>query len=128
MNQRPYPCDLTPPPCQNRTNSKQSATKGMTMIKQKPRKPAGAIILPCKWRVSISLVFKRCKAERGFSSRKVGCPTGHGQLLAGRWRKLAYSQMPDDNGPKAPSAKTFARGFEGFCSEYRGCNKLMVNL
>ena len=49
-----------------------------------------------------------------FASRKVGCTPGHGQLLAGRWRKLAYRQLPDNNRPNGTTCQTFCEGFSLF--------------
>jgi hypothetical protein len=35
-------------------------------------------------------------------------------LLAGRWWKLAYDQILDNNRTKAQSAEAFKKGFAGF--------------
>ena len=40
---------------------------------------------------------------------------GYVLLLAGRWWKLAYSQILDNGITKAQSAKDVKKGFLGFC-------------
>ena len=41
-------------------------------------------------------------------------------LLAGRWWKLAYDQVHDDNRTKAHSAKTSKKGFLWFWLNWKG--------
>jgi len=43
-------------------------------------------------------------------------------LSTGRWGKLAYSQIHDDNRIKAQSAKAFKKGLLGFCQEHEDRN------
>jgi hypothetical protein len=40
---------------------------------------------------------------------------GYVLLLLGKWWKLAYNQIHDDNRTKAQSAKASKKGFLGFC-------------
>ena len=50
----------------------------------------------------------------GFFFLKALPDGGRVQLLAGRWWKLAYDQIHDNNRTKAQSAKAFKKGFMGF--------------
>ena len=43
---------------------------------------------------------------------------GYVLLLLGKWWKLAYNQIHDDNRTKAQSAKAFKKCFQGFCFNF----------